>query len=108
MRRILIDRARSKRAAEHGGGLERVDLEVVEIVAPVQESELLDVHETIDQFAAHYPQKAELVKLRYFAGLTIEEAAGVLGISTATAKRYWASARIWLFREIRRSKGKER
>jgi len=102
MRRILIDRARSKRAPMHGGGKERVDIGDVEIVVEVQDDELLEVHESLDSFAAHDPQKAELVKLRYFAGLTLEEAAGVLGISLAMAKRYWSYARAWLFREITR------
>ena len=101
MRRILIDRARSKRAERHGGGMERVDVDDVEIAAPAQEDELIAVHETIDQLAAHDAQKAELVKLRYFAGLTIEEAAEVLGISAPTAKRYWSYARAWLFRKIK-------
>jgi RNA polymerase sigma factor (TIGR02999 family) len=100
MRRILIDRARSKRAERHGAGQERVNVDDVEIIAPVQDEELLAVHETIDRFAVHQPEKAELVKLRYFAGLTIEEAADVLGISAPTAKRFWAFARAWLFREI--------
>ena len=104
MRRILVDRARSKRAVRHGGRLERVDADAVEIVAPVEESELLDVHESLDRFAAHHPQKADLVKLRYFAGLTMEEAAEVLGISKPTAERHWAFARVWLFREISRRK----
>jgi len=104
MRRILIDRARSKRAKRHGGGLERVDVDGVEIAAPVEESELLDVHEALDAFAAHHPAKAELVKLRYFAGLTMSEAAEVLGISTPTAERHWAFARVWLFREISRKR----
>lgn len=102
MRRILIDRARSKRAERHGGKQERVDINDMEIVAPVADDELLAVHETLDQFAAHDAQKAELVKLRYFAGLTIDEAANVLGISAPTAKRYWAYARAWLFREVTR------
>ena len=66
------------------------------------DDELLAVHEALDKFAAHDPQKAELVKLRYFAGLTIQEAAGVLGISAPTAKRYWAYARARLLREISR------
>ena len=106
MRRVLIDRARSKRAVIHGGGKERVDIGDVEIVVELQDDELLEVHESLDSFAAHDPQKAELVKLRYFAGLTLEEAAGVLGISFAMAKRYWAYARAWLFREItRRQRG---
>ncbi len=102
MRRILIDRARSKRAERHGGKLQRVEVEAVEIAAPVGESELFEVHESLDRLAAQHPQKAELVKLRYFVGLTMAEAAEVLGISLATAERHWALARVWLFREIQR------
>ncbi len=102
MRRILIDRARSKRAQRHGGGQERIDIDEIEIIVEVQDDELLAVHEALDRFATRDAQKAELVKLRYFAGLTIEEAADLLGISTPTAKRYWSYARAWLFREIRR------
>ena len=105
MRRILIDRARSKRAIRHGGGQQRVDLDEVEIVAGLPDEELLAVHEALDRFALHHDTKAELVKLRYFAGLTIKEAADVLGISEPTAKRYWAYARAWLFREITRQEG---
>ena len=111
MRRILIDRARSKRAERHGGGLKRVDVvgpDGLEIAAPAEESELFDVHESLDSFAALHPQKAELVKLRYFAGLTLPEAAEVLGLSTATAERHWAIARVWLFREISRRRSEER
>src|SRR4029434_1319201 len=102
MRRIMIERARSKRAARHGGGLKRVDVDDVEIEVPAEESELLDVHATLDRFASHHPQKAELVKLRYCAGLTMDEVADVLGISKPTAERHWAFARVWLFREISR------
>ena len=102
MRRILIERARKKQALRHGGGQERVDVDEVEIVVPAKDDELLEVHEALDQFAAHHQEKAELVKLRYFAGLTIEEAAGVMGISPATAKRHWAFAKVWLFREVKR------
>ena len=102
MRRILIDRARSKRAGLNGGGLERVGIDDLEIMAEAPDDELLAVHDALDRFAAHDLQKAELVKLRYFAGLTIQEAAGVLGISVPTAKRYWAYARAWLIREIGR------
>ena len=104
MRRILIDRARSKQRARHGGGLERVNVEEVEIAAPAEESELLDVHEALDAFALKHPQKAELVKLRYFAGLTLPEAAEVIGISTPTAERHWAFARAWLIREVCRNR----
>ena len=102
MRRILIDRARSKKAGRHGGGQQRVHLDEVEIVAGVPDDELLAVHEALDRFALEHETKAELVKLRYFAGLTVKEAAGVLAISEPTAKRYWAYARAWLFREISR------
>ena len=105
MRRILVDRARRKRAARHGGGLERVNAEDVEIAAPAEESELLDVHDCLDEFGRQHPEKAELVKLRYFAGLTIEEAADVIGVSAPTAKRYWAFARMWLYTEMSRRKG---
>jgi RNA polymerase sigma factor (TIGR02999 family) len=101
MRRILIDRARSKRAERHGGSLERVDIDEIEIVAEVQGDELLAVHEALDEFAAHDPVKAELVKLRYFVGLTLSEAADVLRISVPTAKLFWTYARAWLFRKIK-------
>ena len=104
MRRILIDRARRKQAIRHGGGQQRVDLDEVEIVAGLPDEELLAVHDALDRFALHHDTKAELVKLRYFAGLTIKEAADVLGISEPTAKRYWAYARAWLFGEINRQK----
>ena len=101
MRRILIDNARRKHALRHGGGQERINLETAEIAAPGSDEELLEVHEALDRFAQIDPTKAELVKLRYFVGLTIPEAAQVLGISEPTAKRWWAYARAWLYREIR-------
>jgi len=102
MRRILIDRARKRRAIRHGGDLARVDIDDtgVEIAAPGEDDELLAVHEALDRLAEHDARKAELVKLRYFAGLTIEEAAEALGVSAPTAKRDWTYARAWLFREI--------
>jgi RNA polymerase sigma factor (TIGR02999 family) len=102
MRRILIDNARRKRAARHGGELERTSLGGPEITCCVEDDSLLAMHEALDHLAARDPEKAELVKLRYFAGLTIEEAAKVLGISEPTAKRYWTYARAWLYREIKR------
>jgi RNA polymerase sigma factor (TIGR02999 family) len=108
MRRILIDNARRKLAIRNGGGLARVDADGtdVEIAAPEgKEDELLAVHEAIDRLVVRNPRQAELVKLRYFAGLTIEEAAEALGMSTGTAKRDWAYARAWLFREIRATRG---
>lgn len=100
MRRILIDRARRKQAQRHGGGQQRLDVDEVEIPAPANDEELLAVNDALDRFAAVDAQKAELVKLRYFVGMTIDEAASVLGVSEPTAKRWWAYARAWLFREI--------
>lgn len=100
MRRILIDRARRKQAQRHGGGQQRLDVDEVEIPAPANDKELLAVNDALDRFATVDAQKAELVKLRYFVGMTIEEAASVLNISEPTAKRWWAYARAWLFREI--------
>jgi RNA polymerase sigma factor (TIGR02999 family) len=101
MRHILVDNARRKRAQRHGGGQQRTDMP--EIACPVAENEdqILAVHEALAKFAVQDKQKAELVKLRYFVGLTIEEAAEVLGISSGTAKRHWAYARAWLAEEIR-------
>ena len=101
MRRILIDRARHKRALRHGGGQERVDIQAVEVAGPEDDEQLLAVHEALDKLAVHHKAKAELVKLRYFVGMTIPEAAEVLGISEPTAKNYWAWARVWLYREIK-------
>ncbi len=106
MRHILIDSARRKRAARHGGGQVRVDIENLEIASLADEDELLAVHEVLDRLAAEDPQKAELIKLRYFVGMTFEEAAEVLGISVATAKRHWAYARAFLFAEIQANKTK--
>ncbi|MFO1475214.1 MAG: sigma-70 family RNA polymerase sigma factor [Verrucomicrobiota bacterium] len=100
MRRILIDRARRKAAQRHGGGQQRADLDEMEIGMPVEDPRLLEINEALDRFAAIDPQKAELVKLRYFVGLSIPEAAEVLGISEPTAKRWWAYARAWLFEAI--------
>ncbi len=100
MRRILIDRARSKRAERHGGGQERIDIDEIEIVAEVPDDELLAVHEALDRFAANNPQKAELVKLRYFAGLTMEEAAELLEMSPRSAYYAWSYARSWLHQAI--------
>src|ERR1035437_462512 len=106
MRHILIDSARRKSASRHGGGRVRVDIEEVEMASLTDGDELLAVHDVLDKLAAEDPQKAELTKLRYFVGLTFEEAAEVLGISVATAKRHWAYARAWLYEEIQASKPK--
>jgi RNA polymerase sigma factor (TIGR02999 family) len=100
MRRVLIDRARHKRRARHGGGRVRVPLSDVEVAAEAHAEELLALDEALDRFAATDPVKAELVKLRYFAGLSEEEAAAALGISRATASRYWTFARAWLINAL--------
>jgi RNA polymerase sigma factor (TIGR02999 family) len=100
MRRILIDHARQKRRIRHGGGRERVPLSDVEVAAETPADELLALDEALDRFAARDPVKAELVKLRYFVGLSEEDAAAALGISRATASRYWTYARAWLINAI--------
>jgi RNA polymerase sigma factor (TIGR02999 family) len=100
MRRILVDTARRKRTDKHGGQHQRQDLDDVEIVAPAPSEDLLALDEALTRLAAEDPAKAQLVKLRYFAGLSIEESATALGISSATAKRRWAFARAWLFHQI--------
>ncbi len=101
MRRILIERARRKLSVKHGANAEHIVADDIEIAAPIEiDDELLAVHEALDALAAHDARKAELVKLRYFAGLTIEEAAEVLNISAPTAKRDWTYARAWLYRKI--------
>jgi len=100
MRRILVENARRKQAEKHGGGLQRHDAAEWPIAAPEAAEDLVALDEALDRFAANDPVKAELVKLRYFAGLTIEEAADALGISPATAKRYWTYSRAWLFQEV--------
>jgi len=100
MRRILIARARRKSRQRHGGGVAHTDLDDLEIATPAPNEQLLALNEALDRFAALEPQQAALVKLRYFVGLKIEDAADVLGISPATAKRWWAYSRAWLFDEI--------
>jgi RNA polymerase sigma factor (TIGR02999 family) len=100
MRRILVERARRKKAVKHGGGRQHLDAETVAIAAPETDEDLVAIDEALDRLAALDPVKAELVKLRYFAGLTIEESAEALGISCATAKRYWTYSRVWLFEQV--------
>jgi len=103
MRRILIDHARHKRAERHGGGLERVAFEeVAEIGSAQSEDQILAVNEAVDKLALQNPTFAELVKLRYFVGMTIAEAAEALDISEASAKNYWAYAKVWLYKEMTR------
>ena len=100
MRRILIDNARRKRAARHGGGQQRVNLEQLDLISENDDDQILAVNEALEKLAAHNAIEAELVKLRYFVGLTVEEAADLLDISPRTARNYWAHARTWLYHEI--------
>jgi len=101
MRRILIDRARRKLTMRHGGDHERVDLDEQDLAAPGSDDQLLAVHEVLNNFAKCHPVQAEVVKLRFFAGMTNEETAGILGISVTTVKGYWMFARAWIFNEVK-------
>lgn len=100
MRRILIDRARSRQALRHGGGQQRVDFSGLDLAAAGDDDHILAVDEALEKLALVEPAKARLVKLRYFSGLTLEEAGQALGISEPTAKRWWAYARAWLLNEL--------
>jgi RNA polymerase sigma factor (TIGR02999 family) len=100
MRHILIDRARRRRTKRHGGGYQRIDFEDIDLAAPVAEDQLLAVNEALDKLAHEHPVQAEVVKLRYFGGLTNEEISEVLGISISTVKNYWTFSRAWLLNEI--------
>ncbi|HZJ13869.1 MAG TPA: ECF-type sigma factor [Chthoniobacteraceae bacterium] len=97
MRRILIDHALRKATGKRGGGWERLDLDKVEIAADADDDTLLLVNESLEKLAKEKPAAAEIVKLRFFAGLTLEEAGQVLGFTERTAKRHWAFARAWLY-----------
>jgi RNA polymerase sigma factor (TIGR02999 family) len=97
MRRILVDNARRKHRLKRGGDRQRVDFHQLEAVTEAPSEDLLALDEALDLLAAEDEQKAELVKLRFFGGLSVEEAARCLGISRATADRYWAYARAWLY-----------
>ncbi len=103
MRRILIDTARRKRTEKHGGLFDRQDLDHVVIVAPAPSDDLLALNEALTKLEAEDPVKAQLVKLRYFAGLAEDEAASVLGISRTSAQRYWRYAKAWLVAEVRKA-----
>lgn len=104
MRRMLVENARRKHSVKHGGGRQRVNLEdlVACVAAPAEQ--ILSLNNALDRLAGEDPKKAELVKLRYFAGLSVEEAADILGISRATADRYWAYAKVWLYCAISEEK----
>ena len=108
MRRILIDNSRRRRAERHGGAVEKVSANATgfDVAAPVNDEEILLVHEALEGLAAHSPRKAELVKMSYFVGMTFSEIAQVMGITTRTAERDWAYARAWLFNEVERLRGR--
>jgi RNA polymerase sigma factor (TIGR02999 family) len=102
MRRILIDRARARGRVRRGGGRNRIPLDEIRLATDVPNDDLLDIDEAIGRLAQLDPVRAELVKLRFFAGLTMSEAAATLDLSVATAERYWAFARAWLHAELTR------
>ena len=102
MRRILIDNARRKQRLKRGGGQKKVDLEDAEPAVAEPAEDIVALNEALEKLALEDPTKANLVKLRYFAGLTVKQAAEILGISQATAERYWSYARVWLFYEIKK------
>jgi RNA polymerase sigma factor (TIGR02999 family) len=100
MRRILIDRARDKKRTKRGGERRKVDLDTIEIALNTPADELLDLDEALKKLAIEYPDCIELVKLRFFAGMTHSEAAHALGLPRRTADRYWAFARAWLHQQL--------
>ena len=102
MRRILVDNARRKNCVKHGGAFRRVDWLDAEVSAPTDDEQILLLDEALTRLAAVRPQAAELIQLRFFSGLKVEEAAPLLGLSTRTARRLWAFARAWLRREMER------
>jgi RNA polymerase sigma factor (TIGR02999 family) len=106
IRRILIEKARRKRALRHGGDQRVVELDELQIAAPCEDEEILDVNEALDKLVLLNKAEADLVKLRYFVGMTLEEAAVALGISARTADNYWAHAKAWLFKEIERNRNR--
>jgi RNA polymerase sigma factor (TIGR02999 family) len=103
MRRILVDNARRKRRPKHGGGKQRVDADLNLIAAYDRSVDLVALDDALTRLAQESPARAELVKLRFFAGMTVPEAAQILGISVATAERHWTYARTWLYAELSES-----
>ena len=103
MRRILVENARRKRSLKRGGDRQRLDIELVQPVDVEKSEPLLALDEALDRLQVRDPAKAQLVKIRYFAGMTIEQAAETLGISVTTANRWWSYARAWLHEEVQKS-----
>jgi RNA polymerase sigma factor (TIGR02999 family) len=106
MRRILIDNARRKNAQKRGAGSGQVDLNSLELAAHVDDTQLLRINDALEALTREYPPCAELVKLRFFVGLTNQQAAQVMGVSERTAKRYWTFARAWLYDQLRPKQGR--
>lgn len=104
MRRILVEKARRRQRARHGGGLERVDVDEVEIASGVRQDQLIALDDALAKLELEDPQKAEVVKLRYFVGMSNEETAETPGLSVATVERYWSFAKAWLFTEIQQAR----
>ena len=100
MRRILVEKARRKQRLKHGGAVRRVPLDEVEIESAASQLDLLALDEALARLADEAPEKAEVVQLRFFAGLSHEEVAEILGVSTITVKRHWRYARVWLLRQM--------
>ena len=105
MRRILVESARRKKRLKHGGDLERVDVDGIEVALPLPADEIIALDEALDRLAKVDRRSAEVVKLRFFSGLTQEQAAEELGVSLRTAERLWKFARAWLFREVKKTTG---
>ena len=103
MRRILVESARRKKRLKHGGELQRVDVETIELPLPMPDDELLALDEALNRLATVDERAADVVKLCFFVGLTQEQAAKELGVSLATAERLWSFARAWLFREMQKN-----
>src|SRR5262249_8142550 len=103
MRRILINRARDKKRLKRGGGRQRIDLDHIELAMETDDGELLALDEALDRLQQEDKPAAELVKLRFFAGLTLKQAAESLGLAQRTAERQWAYARAWLFNQLRQN-----
>jgi len=101
MRRILIERARRRRAVRHGGELQRVNLQADMVASPEDDDHLLALNEALEKLERKHPAQAQVVKLRYFAGMSNEEIAELLGVSLSTVKNYWVFSKAWLFRELK-------
>jgi RNA polymerase sigma factor (TIGR02999 family) len=101
MRRILIERARRRRAVRHGGEYERVTLQDEMLASHDDDEQLLAMNDALEKLELKYPMQAQVVKLRHFAGMSNEEIAGLLGVSLSTVKNYWVYSKAWLFREIK-------